>query len=251
MTYTAFEAGERLGDSYLVRRELGTRGSYRIYEGDDLLLGRRVALKVGETDRAEALVREGKALAAVRHTGLPAVFGMGTHRGFTYLACELLEGTSVVELMAQRRNAPYWFHVAEVVGVLTPLAETLAAIHAAGRAHGDVRGSKVMVCEGDRVVLLEYGVADVGSAADDARAFGELAFALFIGGKPVAGDDIAALRPDVLPSLADVVHACMAKDAVQRPGMEVVVEELRAIPRRRSRRKTSTGPFAKVAGIGR
>jgi serine/threonine protein kinase len=239
------EIGEKVGSAYEVRAELPARGTTRRYAADDLLLARHVTLQVCDESSADALVREAKALAAVRHGGLPAVYGIGSHRGLAYLAMEPLDGTTLDAHIALRRNASSWFHVLEIVPVLQGVSETLAAIHAAGRAHGEVAASNVLITEDERVVLLRFGAIDLGDAASDIKAFGQLAFEMFIGEPPRDDeDDIAALRPDVSPALSDLIRMCLSPRASERPPLEAIADELRAVPRRRARRRsTINGPY--------
>lgn len=234
------EVGEYLGDSYLICGVLARRGLHRLYEADDLVLGRRVAIEVA--DDAAALRREAKALAAVHHQGTPAVYGLGSHRGFSYMALERLCGITLGELIEQRRHAPDWFHLSELVPMLTALAEALAAVHDAGMAYGSLVPGTVMLCPEDRVVLADFGavLAPPTSAAEDTSAFGRIAYELFIGEPPTASDtDIAAIRPDVPAPLADLLQACLAVEPADRPGMTHVVDHLRALPRRRSMRRAT------------
>ena len=241
--------GERLGASYAVRSELAPIGGVRRYEADDLLLHRRVTLEVSDGDGAPDLIRRAKRLAAVRHPALPFVYGLGSHRGLAYLAMERLDGVTLAEAMVARRREPTWFHVAEIVPVLTTIAEALAAIHDAGCAHGALDADQILLAAGDRVLVLGFGIVDGGTADGDVAAFGRLAYELFIGEPHLAGDDdIAALRPDVGPAIADLVRACLTPD--ERPDMGSIADELRAVPRRRGRRprpKTASGPYRMAA----
>jgi serine/threonine-protein kinase len=239
MQAQSLEVGEYLGDSYLVCGELARRGTHRLYEADDVVLGRRVAIEVA--DDAAALTREAKALAAVRHPGTPAVYGVGSHRGISYMAMERLAGVTLADLIEERRHAPDWFHLSEIVPVLTALAEVLDAVHAAGMAYGALSPEVVMICAEERVVLVDFGavVAPPEVAAEDTRAFGRVAYELFIGEPPASDDaDIAAIRPDVPTPLADLLQACLAAQPGDRPSMADVVDHLRALPRRRAARAT-------------
>jgi serine/threonine protein kinase len=234
MMSPALEIGEYLGDAYLVCGALGRRGIHRLYEAEDLVLARRVAIEIA-TD-ATALRREAKALAAVPHPGMPAVYGLGWHRGLGYLALERLDGVTLAELIERRRHAADWFHVREILPWLTALADALAAVHQAGMAHGALATGGLVVCGEGRVVLADFAAAAAGPAAAplDSRAFGRIAHELFIGAPPGGpDDDLAAIRPDVPIPLADLVRACLA-EAGDPPAMAEVVEHLRALPRRRT-----------------
>src|SRR5688500_15331623 len=78
-----FKVGECIGGCYQLLRLLGRGGMSYVFEAEDALLSRRVAIKVVDDPElgASMLVREAKALAAVRHVGLPVIHGLGIHRG--------------------------------------------------------------------------------------------------------------------------------------------------------------------------
>lgn len=249
METTCLEVGEYLGDAYLISGVLPPRGTHRLYEAEDLLLGRSIAIEVSSDPGA--LRREAKALAAVRHPGTPAVYGLGWHRGLSYMALERLAGITLAELIEQRRYAPDWFHLSEVVPVLTALADVLTAVHGAGMAYGALTTRSVMLCPDDRVVLVDFGavVAADDRIPDDTRAFGGIAYELFIGEPPTTSDaDIAAIRPDVPAPLADVIQACLAAEPGDRPSMSDVLDCLLAMPRRRSARRSSASPVGAAVG---
>src|SRR5690349_6294377 len=92
-----FQVGERVSGYYHLLSLLGRGGMSYVFEAHDTLLSRRVAVKVLDDAQlgAEMLVHEAKALASIRHAGLPAVHGLGVHRGWTYLIMERLYGVTL------------------------------------------------------------------------------------------------------------------------------------------------------------
>jgi serine/threonine protein kinase len=244
MDTKCLEVGEYLGDAYLISGVLPARGTHRLYEAEDLVLGRPIAIEVSENP--SELRREAKALAAVRHPGTPAVYGLGWHRGLSYMALERLAGITLAQLIERRRHTPDWFHLSEVVPPLTALADVLAAVHAAGLAYGALSTTTVMLCD-ERVVLVDFGAVLAGEdrVPADTKAFGGIAYELFIGERPTAADtDVAAIRPDVPAPLADVIQACLAAEPGDRPSMADVLDYLLALPRRRSGRRSSAPPMS-------
>ncbi len=154
-----FCVGERVSNYYQLRSLLGRGGMSYVFEADDTLLSRRVAIKVVDDPQlgAEMLVTEAKALAAVRHPGLPVVHGLGVHRGWTYLVLERLYGLSLETHLAPR-GKPRTLDLDEGLSILVSIADVLAAVHAAGLAHRDLKPGNVMLCQGGRVVLLDFGI---------------------------------------------------------------------------------------------
>jgi hypothetical protein len=228
------EVGERVGITYQIRKMVDDSPECRVYAATDLVLRRGVVIKMTSREHRARVVREAQVLAAVRHSCVPQVYGLGVHRGLAYLALEHIDGVTLADLMSQRRSLPVWFHVAELVPLLTSFAEALAAVHAADLAHGALDARTVLVCPSDRVVLLGVAGASVDRSGD-VRAFGALAYELLTEQAPSPGHhDAAALRPDVPHRLADLVRRCLKGDAA----MDEVAGQLRALPRRRPRRTT-------------
>ena len=148
--------GELVADTYLVTGVLGYGGMGEVYEANEVALDRRVAIKIASDAKAALLLRrEAQALAAVRDRGLPTVYRCGAHRGLRFIALERLDGVTLDEhLMRARRLS-----IGEALRILVRLANVLDAVHAAGMAHRDLKPGNVMMCAGDRLVLLDFGVA--------------------------------------------------------------------------------------------
>jgi serine/threonine-protein kinase len=151
--------GEIVAETYEVRSLLGAGGMGEVYEANDRVLNRRVALKVVHPGVGnEYLLREGRALAAIHHPGIVAVHTMGTHRGVPFLVLERVRGLSVDRLLDERRARGERFGVAEALELLVAVADALAVVHRAGLAHRDVKPGNVMLAPAGRVVLMDFGL---------------------------------------------------------------------------------------------
>ena len=154
---------------------VGRGGFGRVYRAFDPQLDREVALKLwdprGPDDRARHLA-EARALARVRHTGLPVVHGIDEHQGRIGMWTELVRGRTLEELLAA--HGPLGAREAAQIGI--EVCRALAAVHLAGLVHRDVKTDNVMREEGGRVVLLDLGLAIPNSAPHEhGRAAGTLA----------------------------------------------------------------------------
>jgi eukaryotic-like serine/threonine-protein kinase len=154
-----FALGEMIGDVYKVRALLGSGGMGEVYEALDCTLGRRVAIKIAHPDiDPDYLLREGRALAAMRHPGVVTVHAMARHMGASFLVLELIQGLSLDRMIEDRVSRGDPFPVLEAIDLLLPIADALAVVHQAGLAHRDVKPANVMLAPAGRVVLMDFGL---------------------------------------------------------------------------------------------
>ncbi|ANP53918.1 serine/threonine protein kinase [Streptomyces griseochromogenes] len=149
-----------IGDRYEVQRPLGAGGMGQVYEARDLVLDRRVAVKVlvrGSADAAfpERFMREARALARISHPNAVVVHDVALHEQVPYLVMELLEGVDLARLMSIRGALPPDLVRAVAFG----MCSGLAAVHNAGMLHRDVKPSNVHLTREGRVVLQDFGIA--------------------------------------------------------------------------------------------
>lgn len=149
---------------------LGEGGMARVYEGEHVVLGKRVAIKTLRPEFAlyrearDMLVREARIGAAIRHPHLVEVFDFGTDsRGRPYAVMELVAG-------APLQGPLPTFHCLDIAVRLTG---AVAAMHAAGYLHRDVKCDNVLVTDvGGRWLpkLIDFGISTpAASAANDGR----------------------------------------------------------------------------------
>jgi serine/threonine-protein kinase len=147
----------RLGP-YEVQEPIGSGGMGEVYRGRDTRLERPVAIKVlkSATPSAAAqlrFVREGKAIAAVEHPHICAVYDVGHEKGLDYLVMQYLEGET---LASRLRSGP--LPLAEVLTFATQIAAAIAAAHDKGITHRDLKPSNVMLTKSG-AMLLDFGLA--------------------------------------------------------------------------------------------
>ena len=135
----------------------GTFGDvYRVWDNH---LEREVALKLLKTDdsvqdlQASRIAAEGRLLARVRHPNVITVHGVDVHDHRVGLWMELVRGATLEQGL--REHGPLSAREAALVGI--DLCRALAAIHAAGLIHRDVKAQNVMREDGGRIVLMDLG----------------------------------------------------------------------------------------------
>jgi serine/threonine protein kinase/Tol biopolymer transport system component len=151
--------GKTLGH-YRVVQELGRGGMGEVYLADDLNLNRKVALKflpdafTGDPERMARFEREAKLLASLNHPNIAAIYGLEQAEGKRFLVLELVEG----ETLAQRLSKGP-LPVEEALELCRQIAEGLEAAHEKGVIHRDLKPANVMITEGDKVKILDFGLA--------------------------------------------------------------------------------------------
>ncbi len=139
-----------------------------VFLAEDLQLQRTVALKVmlPETARKatakERFLREARAVAAIEHENIVSVYQIGEDQGVSYLAMQLLGGTSLQELLErQATGAAAPLKLADVLRIGGETAAGLAAAHERGLIHRDIKPSNLWLdaSAAGRVKILDFGLA--------------------------------------------------------------------------------------------
>jgi protein kinase-like protein len=115
--------------------------------------GNAASADVDELDRQQQL-REARALARITHPNVVAVHDVGTIDGSVFVAMELVEGDSF-DRWRERESRT----TDDVLAVMRHAGAGLAAAHAAGLVHGDVKPSNILVTPAGRVVVIDFGLA--------------------------------------------------------------------------------------------
>ena len=150
-----------LAGRYELGRPIGRGGMAEVWEARDSVLGRTVAVKTVNLAAAhdptlgERLRREAVATAALTHPGVVTVYDAGVDGDTAFLVMELLEGR---DLAAVLRDGP--LPVSQAVRVGEQVAGALAAAHAAGIVHRDVKPGNVLL-DGEKVTVVDFGIAAV------------------------------------------------------------------------------------------
>jgi two-component system LytT family response regulator len=145
---------------YRIEEEIGKGGMGVVYRAFDTSLGREVALKVlapGPADDPEAerrLHQEARAAAALAHPGICVVHEIAEADGATFIAMELVRGTSLSVLLARE---PFSAHRA--LDLALQIADALAEAHLHGVVHRDLKPSNVMVTDSGRARIIDFGLA--------------------------------------------------------------------------------------------
>ena len=164
--------GRLLDGRYAVTARIAHGGMATVYRATDTRLDREVALKVmhAELARDEEFVRrfigEAKSVARLSHQNVVAVFDQGADGPFLYLAMEYVPGRTLKELLRDSGRFP----PATALEIMAGVLDGLAAAHASGIVHRDVKPENVLLTADGRIKVADFGLARALSAAGHTRA---------------------------------------------------------------------------------
>jgi hypothetical protein len=209
----AYEKGAVVDGRYELLRDLGGPFATSRWEVRHTKTGRRSILHVAAGDKrreddAAGVKRQQQALARVSHPGALDLRDAGTTgRGDPYVVVETLEGKTLEGFLASRGRIP----IEQAGSIVLQVANVLAAAHAAGVVHGDVRPENVVLTRDgygvERAKLVGWQMARVveGTADGkaDAAALAACAFTAIVGHAPRPGDKVTGDLPGVVVSLLE------------------------------------------------
>jgi eukaryotic-like serine/threonine-protein kinase len=151
--------GGKLG-RFEILSHIGSGGMGEVWRARDERLNREVAIKVlpaslaRDPDRLSRLKREAQASSALNHPNIVAVHELGEYEGGWFIVSELVDGETLARLMERGHLA-----FRKVVEVGTQVCDGLAAAHAAGVIHRDLKPGNIMLTRDGRVKILDFGLA--------------------------------------------------------------------------------------------
>jgi serine/threonine-protein kinase len=249
-----------LRDRYRPLQRLAVGGMGEIWCAEDTLLGRSVAIKMVRPEYAddpsfgERFRNEARHAAVLTHPNVTQVFDFdeGSDGRPPYIVMEFVDGQPVADLLEQHHHLTD----EQTWSILGQTAAALAAAHAIGVVHRDIKPGNVLVCSDGRVKVTDFGIAravdqpgmtqpgllmgtasylapelcrgEPASPASDMYALGVLGYECLTGRPPFSGelatvlqsqlhDDPPPLPDTVSPALRDLVSALLSKDPAARP----------------------------------
>jgi serine/threonine-protein kinase len=189
-------AGTTIG-RFAISRRLGAGGMGQVYAAEDTTLKRHVAIKrmapqanSTAADR-KRLLKEAQRASALNHPNVGAVHDVIEHAGELWLVMEYVEGETLRQRLTRSISRDEFFAIA------IQCCEGLQAAHEKGIIHGDIKPDNIMLAPGNRVKILDFGVARRAwnSNPDDATKTMETMTAS--GGTPAyMAPEVLLQRPD-------------------------------------------------------
>jgi len=253
---------------YRLLQKIGEGSFGSVYRAWDPELEREIAIKIlhqriSNSDLRQRLLREGRALAKVKHANVVNVLAVESHGDRVGLCMEFIRG----ETLDAVRRTHGTLNAREAMAIVEDVCRALAAVHRAGFVHRDVKARNVMREQGGRIVLMDFGTGrameqTAGAAiagtpvymapevlagapatpVSDVYSVGVLLYHLVTGEYPLEGRTIDDLRgahqqgrrrlligrrPDLAMPFVRVVERALAADPEHRwPSAGALVEAL-------------------------
>ena len=271
--------GSVLDGSYRITRLIGQGGMGAVYEGVQVRLERRVAIKLMARELSanpEAIARfrrEAEVTSQLGHPHIVQVFDFGAAPGGEpYLVMEYLEGEDLEKRLQRVGRLP----LAAASHIVRQVASALSATHAKGIVHRDLKPANVFLLsvegETDFVKVVDFGISKVRSATTkltaalavmgtpnymapeqaagriaeidgrtDQWALACIAYELLAGRPPFVGEDIASL-------LYQVIHQAPSPISQMSPGLPIAVEGVlhRALSKTQAERFATLTEFSRA-----
>ncbi len=157
------QPGELIDAKYQVDRLLAQGGMGAVYAATHIVSGKRVALKwmlpaaSQLSDATERFIREARATARIDHPNVVDIYDVGSDGVSVYLVMELLQGETLHERLARAPLSP-----TQTLSLLMPALRGVAAAHAHGVIHRDLKPDNIFLCQGPHGEPREPKVVDFG-----------------------------------------------------------------------------------------
>lgn len=154
-----------VNEKYKIVGRIGAGGMGTVYRGEDLYIGRPIAIKflkpdlLENSEYLERFKREARIASRLNHPNAIAMFDYGVFKGLPYLVMQFVEGKTLKEELMERGALP----LDRVVNILNQVGAALSTAHSLGVVHRDLKPDNVMLSGGhverETALILDFGIA--------------------------------------------------------------------------------------------
>ncbi len=141
-----------------ILEELGRGAQGIVYRAHDPRLDRQVAIKTlraGTAAQNDSLLREARTVSNLQHANIVPLYDLGSDDGVPYLVYAYIDGETVSQFL--KRNGP--FTMAQAARIVADVLDALAAAHAQGIMHLDIKPGNVMMSTSGQHLVMDFGIA--------------------------------------------------------------------------------------------
>jgi len=178
---------------YEIVSKLGEGGMGVVYLARDTKLNRTVAWKVlpsrlsNNDEFRSRFVREARAVAALNHRNIVALYDIGEERGESFISMEYIDGGSLRSILQTRKKLP----LKEAMDIAKQVAEGLGATHKAGIIHRDIKPDNIMITFDDnQVKIMDFGLARIEEESKVTREGAVMGTLWYMSPEQVRGRDV-------------------------------------------------------------
>jgi hypothetical protein len=226
---------DRLGDRFMLVRELGSGGMSRVFLGRDEVLDRPVAVKIVEPDPEDPEIglrfqREGRSAARLSHPNIVRVFDAGEDelegRVVSYIVMEYVPCGDFKDLMDRHGPLPETM----LLRVGADVASGLAHAHERGIIHRDVKPHNILLDERGSPKLADFGIARaLDGTTSHNRAGSYLGTAAYSSPEQLRGERVTP-KSDVYSFGATLYHAAFGEQPFSGNSIEVANQHILKVP---------------------
>jgi hypothetical protein len=203
-----------LGGRYRLEKPIGGGGMGEVWQAQDEVLNRAVAIKIirphlAEDESVRARLRvEAQLAGSLHHPGIVDVFDYGEDeedgRPVPFLVMPLIEGAPLSTVLADRGT----LSTGETMAVVADIAVALQVAHTAGIVHRDLKPGNILVTPDSRVMLVDFGIAHASGGEPLTRTGALIGTADYLSPEQASGGSATAASD--LYSLGVVAYACLS-----------------------------------------
>ena len=155
------DKGYLLGERYRIIDTLGEGGMANVYLAEDIILQRKVAVKIlrldlqNEPQTQARFQREALATSELSHPNIVSVLDVGTDHGLPYMVMEYVDGPDLKEYI--RQNAPLDLH--EVIRIMDQILSAVALAHKHNVIHRDLKPQNILMDKRGNIKIADFGIA--------------------------------------------------------------------------------------------
>ena len=153
--------GKLLNERYKIKKQIGSGGMALVYEAQDILLDRKVAIKmlrpefVSDEDFINKFRHEAKAVARITHPNVVSIYDIVESEDSLYLVMEYIEGKDLKSLIQERGKLT----IVEALDIVNQVTAGVEVAHDNNIIHCDIKPHNILLTENNQIKVTDFGIA--------------------------------------------------------------------------------------------